>query len=265
MLCILLLSLYALNFNINSSNANGFVADEARNLIGKPSSQFPGISLILFVLYGHTDLNVTLKDLFYRFRTKTNQIEDGAIIISNDLSLGGVIIDDSNFVISLIGSSIVQIPLSQINKYFPKGYTMKSTTFKPILYPVNITSAKINTTEFCKNCNYSFFWFDQLAGLLDDNKFWGFSFTSDDMKLEFFMDGYLNTFDNSTLSGTMNPVFYVSNYMGNEIHSFFNGHSNTFNFKLNQNQTEMNFSSSASIVFQSSISNLTIKGEWKIK
>ena len=218
-------------FNINSSNINVFIVDEAKTLIGDPSSAFPGNTFLLYLLYGHESVNFTLKDIYQKYRTNTSVHNAGFLIIGNDYSLGAVFDDTAtNFIIALPGKLIQSIPIRLINNYFPKWYIIKDTTFDVVNYNLNVHSAKINSIEYCTPCEFAEFDFDNNAGKFDDNKMWIFEFSSDSQKFNFITYGYLESYDSVSGKGSINPVFYEWAHNSNTGMNFYIDEADSFTF-----------------------------------
>ena len=140
------------SFNINLTTSNQNMADQAKLLIGTPTSIFPGESFLNFIMYGHSDVPFKYHDFISSFGFKTDYFEAGNIIIGNDGKLGAIIVEGLSAVVPIPRGKVTNIPQSSLKKYFSKGYSILYTMarFKARMLGI-FTNATLNNTFMCHN------------------------------------------------------------------------------------------------------------------
>lgn len=209
---IILFSLLALNecFNINMSSISEVIEKEAPMLAGQPTSHFPNEAFINYVLYGHADVNFTYKDFMNSYGHKVSKPMGGYLIIGNDTKFGGIIEENSIFVIvPLPGTVLTEILFSQIKDYFPNGYTIIATKDGEYRYGSGKESSTYGEISNCDNCNAGFlFGDDYRVNPLQINNFIGKWQWSRMANLNFVIYGYLKEFDYDKYQGTIQINIY---------------------------------------------------------
>jgi len=203
------------SLNINDTNSDlGFIGDIAGLLVGSASSNYPGPSFLNFVLYGSRDAGFFYYHYITSYGYKVNTSVAGDLIIGNDGLLGGIVILGNQLVVPIPGDKVTALPISQLSKYFLKGYTIlrndNKYTSRP--YSGNIFG-KFGTVNFCQPCFMSILSYNDTNMLTPQAVVYlNQATTATNNYIDFY--GYMQQFNNSTQKGVMMMSFYStsSNY-----------------------------------------------------
>ena len=161
---------------------------------------------------------------------RVTNMTHGDLIIGTDATLGGIICDD-NLVLPIPGDIIDRIPIPQISKYFPKGYTIlrNNKTFDDLPYQGNIFGTILNYT-LCNPCTVDLIHYKDSNVFTPQSLFW--------LKQEPNHEGRFINFYGYTLEyypllkrGIMQGVFYHSS-SDDEYYPLEVGNDNSIYFQL---------------------------------
>ena len=183
---------------------------EAKILIGFPTSHFPKESFINTLLYGHSDVNFTYQDFMNSYGIKVDKPDEGYLVIGNDLKLGGMVLDTIETVaLPIPWGTITEVPFTLLSKYFPNGYSILASKDSEYIYGLGYEVSFYNNMKICDKC-YSGFGFadDQSTTPLKINSFWEKWAMADIIRYDFHIFGYLKDFDYKNYSGNIKMAFY---------------------------------------------------------
>ena len=218
----------ALNIN-NTFNltAAAYVANELEDM---SSSSFPGAALLNYILFGSTGSGFYYYQYLLSYGFKVSTIIHGDLIIGNDSTLGGICCE-GNVIIPVPGSVVTKVPIMNLPKYFPKGYTIlrNNKTMDNIPFDGNIFGT-IHDGKYCSPCevqlkNYkdiniftqlSIFWLDQVP-------------TNGGLYVDFY--GYTKDYNNITKRGTLMATYYQSS-TDNSYYPLELNNDNTIRFQM---------------------------------
>lgn len=257
------------SFNINLTSINYIMSTEARMLLGVPTSQFPRESFINFLLYGHTDVNFTYQDFISSYGSKTNITWEGYLIIGNDLKLGGMVMawgDVITVAVPIPGSTITNVPLNQLNKYFPNGYTILESKSMEYTYGNGRENSSFNNQKICENCYAGFSFADDLGvDIFQPNFFylkWAFS---NIRGINFEAYGYLKQFESKTNNGLVKIYSYMTEYQGSINHYFTDDrYSNFYNIST-KDRNNFTYKGSLWAEIANSSQYYNFSGYWAIR
>ena len=257
---ILMLISIQQEFKINSSANSEIISKMAEKLIGLDSKLYPKNSLLMMMLYGHSDVRFNLTNLINSYRFKINDSEKGALIIQNDGLFSGICLDEYYFVYVNRASTVEKHSLEDIYKIFNSSFTLLSTQFLLYSSPIIISTKTLNNIDFCPNCD-TYFLFDEDSNLFDINQFWKIYLFSRTTKSSYTLTGYLKSFDHNYQRGQISLFFYYffDATSQNEYSGFFNNGDNLMNFTTSDKM--MNFKIYSQVQLSSPVT-LSIQGSW---
>ena len=151
-LCLLrpALSIYKINDTLTKPL---YASDLAYLLKGNPSSHFPGPSMLNYLLYGTSEAGFYYYEFLQNYGIKSKNFNQGNLVIGNDGVLGGICYGDNHTVILPIQNSHIQeIPIANLNKYFPYGFTILNNYYS---FDQNFLGSVYSTfagSKFCQPC-----------------------------------------------------------------------------------------------------------------
>ena len=205
--------------NINTTNSFLIIPLDARALNGSQSNLFPKNSLVMLLLYGHSDVPFSLSDLVNYYGYEISSFRQGNIIISKDMKTSGIVVDDTYFLYMIPSQEITLIPISQIDEYFPKGYSMKANDEVPDSQHIDLTFFNVNNTNSCDLCRVTM---DSNLRIkqYEKNKYIIVDIYNED-RTEWIFFGYLKSYDPNYDRGTVCMYFYMHSTKGNIFYSDF--------------------------------------------
>ena len=90
---------FSCEFNVQNIPMALNIIEKASQYLGRRSSDFPGATFLLNILYGHSDIPFTLQYLFQYLGPNTTKIDRGYILIGNDSKLAAIALDQYNFIV----------------------------------------------------------------------------------------------------------------------------------------------------------------------
>lgn len=140
------------SFDINATSYYQYMGKEAEAMVGIPTSNFPHEAFINYILYGHTDVPFTYNDFLLSFGDTTTDLDTGYLVIGNDGLLGGIAIDDSSVAIPVPYSTIQNIPVGILYRYFPNGYSIFPTNQTLSYWYAGDENSSFENVTKCKDC-----------------------------------------------------------------------------------------------------------------
>ena len=209
-------------FGINRTSNPQLISAMAMILVGSSSSKYYKESFINYVIYGRYDDLFTYQELFYGFGVEANSTSEGSLIISKDFKLGGVVIWDDRVVIPIQGSIITQIPINQIDKFFPNGYIIKNSTGNYYLWGNGLENSTFNGDVVCTDCQNEYGFSENDLFYSENNRFW--IKWGRMIGLDIFSFGYLSNYEKTTGKGIINIYMYYANSSEFYNYSLMNNH-----------------------------------------
>ena len=206
----------ASSMNMNFKFSNYVTTNAAYQLCGKPSLNFPGSSMINYILFGISDTIFEYYQFLLYYGFKVNNFISGDLIIGNDGKLGGICVDNEQVVIPVPNSNIQLIRKEQLQSFFPKGYTIlrnnndfDNTPYKGFIF------GKVENRFSCNPCNISLLnykisykFYPETVIYLQQMK--------DERGLYIDLYGYIQEYDIKNLKGKINVAFNDRNIDSNQ-------------------------------------------------
>jgi len=211
------------SFNINSTTSNFFVCEEAKTLLGTPTSNYPKEAFFNSLLYGHSDVNFRYYDFLTTYQSKKSYAQCGYLVVGNDAKLGGIYLDDCDCIaLPIPGSTITKVYSSQFAKYFPNGYSILYTRNSEVFYGYGKENSTYNGKKVCSDCYAGFFFSDDEENPFQPNIFWGKDILPNEEAIDITTSGYLKSYDDKSGKGLIKITFYETIYKGKAEFDFVN-------------------------------------------
>lgn len=189
----------------------------SRCLLNRQTSDFPNDAFIMKVLYGRTDVYFTLQDIYNNFSVVTTTCVMGNLIIGKDIKKVGVFTDPQNFIFPVDSGKIQSIPYSMASNYFPQGYIIKQGYPDLKTLTVDVSTATLNGSTFCKTCDGQMLIPKMFKQLFDENVWYFLRLEARDSHFVFLILGYLNMYDPNFNTGTFQLVSVGTQYPGKDF------------------------------------------------
>lgn len=247
-LVVLILANQLHAFDINMTSINYLMADEARILIGKPTSTYPKEAFINSILYGHSDVNFTYKDFISSYGTKVDQQDLGYLVIGKDAKLGGIVLSPIDSVaLPIPGGKITKVPFPQLSKYFPNGYIILSSKSIEYGYGFGRENSTYGEAQVCNYCYAGFMFSDGWeVSPFQINAFWEKWIIANVVHLDFKTFGYLKEFDFNSYQGLIK--IYLYHAYGEDIENYYVANDKYPNFIYLSSSDHKNFTYNGSLM-----------------
>ena len=221
--------------NINQTFATKEAYSVASLLVGTPSSNFPGVSFLNYILFGHADLPYTFDNYLLTYGQKSSILEPGDLVIGNDKMLAGIVDIDTFIVIPIPLESISSVHRSSLVNIFLKGYTIlkNDVDFDKTPY-YGKSNGYIGSTKICASCLVDLM--EHMGTTIADVNNVIYFYMWDNCNVgSVFLYGYVQNYNTGTMTGIIMITFYESKDEENEIDNFGytdKSHDNSLNFSL---------------------------------
>ena len=209
LLFFLYVSIFVFSFDINCSARGYEISFFAELLQGTPTSMYPRENFINYVLYGQTAIHFYYIQFLTSYGTKISQFYEGSLVVGNDANLGGIVIMSGNVAIAIPGSQVTFVPIDQIDKFFPKGYTiLYNRDPKETYFWGDNQSSTLTNLLICPQC------FSEFLSIQDDpanvqvNYPYRITIYNYDIPFQLHMYGFVQSFDSTQKKGVMKVNWY---------------------------------------------------------
>ena len=245
--------------NINDCFLAKLRGDIALDLVGMPSSNFPGSSMLNYILYGTSDAGFSYKDFLNHYGYKVDYFPYGTVIIGNDGMLGGMYFWLGEIVLPIKSQQIQLIKEDDLPKYFPNGYTIlrNDNQFDNKPYSGNM-SGKAGDYVICSSCNVD------LLNYKDSDLFslyTLFSLYQGEKLYDPYINlyGYIENYNTTNKSGIMKATFYDASSTLEFVPLNIDNNNSVY-FTIDK-QSDLSFHGNISLNYNGSLLNYIFEGK----
>lgn len=250
------------SFNINDTSGSYLIAVTAQLLLGTPSSKYIGEHFLNFVLYGHDDIMFKYSDFMTNYGSIGGNPFRGSLVIGNDFKLSGIGLSPKNnsVAIPIPGSVITSVPVSNLSKFFPNGYTVIQSPYEFYLLGYGYENSTYNSQIACNDCMTYFSFPNNTDDVYSQYIF--FEKFSGATPFLLTVYGYLQTYSSSFGIGEVAVYFYRTIYNDSDVYSlvdeqYYNKYSIT-----NHRDWNMTYTGSVYVHFLDQQGYYNFTGNW---
>ena len=190
--------------NINNTFSQKFVIQFlTENLIGISSAEFPGASILNYILFGHKNMTFEVNDYFNSFGIVTLAYHPGNLIIGNDMLLCGFVdFIGENVILPIPLSHVQKVPISSLTKYFQNGFIIKQSKSDPnyIYYTGNVSA--LYGDYQCNKCLAQILNYEG-ANIFEINSIFEIIIYNSDLNWTARLTAYIDVYDPITKKGNL--------------------------------------------------------------